>query len=87
MDWLAHALKVRGLENLSDQTRRLILLQLITETPDLAKRLPPALAKQLTDAAGSLLHGLPPELAERVRRIVGKPGKRKEHEAREETAG
>lgn len=70
MAWVADYLKTQGLAHLSDQTKHLILLQLITETPDLARRLSPALAKQLADAASVLLHRLPPELAERVRQIV-----------------
>ena len=70
MDWLARALKAQGLEHLSDHTRRVILLQLITNTPELAKRLPPTLAKQLADAAVTLLHRLPPELAEQIRQVV-----------------
>ena len=70
MDWLARALNAQGVEHLSDQTRRLIFLQLITETPDLATRLPPAFAQQLADAAVTLLHRLPPEQAGQVRQIV-----------------
>jgi hypothetical protein len=90
MDWLARSLKDQGLEHLPDQTRRVILLQLITSTPELATRLPTTLAKQLADAAVTLLHRLPPELADQVRQVVRTLDRLTAHAARqrkqEETA-
>ena len=67
---IGRALHRQGLEHLPEQTKRLILLQMITTTPDLIDQLSPALAKKLTTAAHTLLAELPPEHAAQVRQIL-----------------
>jgi len=82
MAWVDCSMKQQGLSDLSDQARRLFIrqlisVQLITETPDLAQRLPPTLAKQLADAVSTLQQRLPSEVAARVQLIVRKLSRRK----------